>query len=476
MNKKFITLLFPALFTFLSYNVQAIEKDTNRVSKHFRGLKTNKTDSAGNSQPVDQELVIEEGKLTEDGDSASKENPNEPTENVTKPKTEPTSVEQSESAFSSYSIVILALLNFTLALIVLYILTSKRKLREQLWVLQKQFMEVVVEINNLNSHINTLRNVSKLESKSEQEISKIKAKYEITAKTQNTLNKNEIDYLIGNNEGRWILIGDSVIGKSHEASNPKMPCQDSCFFKHLENSWNIIISSDGAGSAAKSDMGSTFVSKKALPEILENRLKAENWFKEQSLPTREQWRDLVISSINELLTALRNEFRIANEQELQEYACTLNFAIHNNKSVLIGNIGDGRGGYLNANGEFKPMFKPFKGQESNSTVFITTSALISESDQYIFSDVIDESLLSVFLLTDGMESHSFDCSQMVEDVFIDSNVPFKKFFYPILKTIKDIPKIEEEKLEAMLAEMLRNGTNKIKEEPDDKTLILTFYK
>ena len=53
---------------------------------------------------------------------------------------------------------------------------------------------------------------------------------------------------------------------------------------------------------------------------------------------------------------------------------------------------------------------------------------MSETDTFIQTDVIDEKILSVFLLSDGMEKISFECSNLTDDVFVDANIPYKNFF------------------------------------------------
>ena len=69
---------------------------------------------------------------------------------------------------------------------------------------------------------------------------------------------------------------------------------------------------------------------------------------------------------------------------------------------------------MNRTGEFKGLFTPYGGEESNGTIFITS--LIYEPQKFIQTDVINDDIISVFLLSDGMEKITFECS-MTDDVF-----------------------------------------------------------
>ena len=63
-------------------------------------------------------------------------------------------------------------------------------------------------------------------------------------------------------QGSWVLVGASVRGNGHIESN--LPCQDNHKYEELEKGWGIAIVSDGAGSAAHSDMGSKIVVERGL--------------------------------------------------------------------------------------------------------------------------------------------------------------------------------------------------------------------
>lgn len=81
-------------------------------------------------------------------------------------------------------------------------------------------------------------------------------------------------FAIENNE--WIIVGASVIGRGHIESN--MPCQDSNSYASLGNGWGIAITSDGAGSAKHSHVGSKIVVTRAKA-YFEQLILASSWYK-----------------------------------------------------------------------------------------------------------------------------------------------------------------------------------------------------
>ena len=130
---------------------------------------------------------------------------------------------------------------------------------------------------------------------------------------------------------------------------------------------------------------------------------------------------------------------------------------------------------LNDSGDFKSLFVPYGGDESNGTIFIT-SPIWDTPELFIQSDVVNEKILSIFLLSDGMEKITFECSNLTEEVFIDANIPFKKFFYPILSKINSLDIEGERKLIVEWKNFIENGNEAIKNESDDKTLLISFLK
>ena len=75
-----------------------------------------------------------------------------------------------------------------------------------------------------------------------------------------------------------------------------------------------------------------------------------------------------------------------------------------------------------------------------------------------------------------MEKITFECSNLTDDVFIDVNIPYKKFFLPILSKIKSLSKKEEIKLIDEWKAFIESGNDAIENEGDDKTLLISILK
>ena len=281
-------------------------------------------------------------------------------------------------------------------------------------------------------------------------------------------------------EFRWITVAHSAIGKSHSQATPPIPCQDNHYFETLNNNWQLAIVCDGAGSAKMSHFGSKLISNNAIPYILKNTLSNLRWFKKGELTSKKEWENLGLTIFKETYSNLISWVEKHNKQNntsysFNDFASTVMFSLYNSKGVAVANIGDGRGGYLNTSGELKPLFTPFGGDESNGTIFIT-SPIWENPNKFIQTDVIDKKILAIFLLSDGMEKITFECSNLTDNLFTDANIPYKKFFFPVLSKIKSLDNEGEEKLKIEWKLFIESGNDAIINESDDKTLLVSFLK
>jgi hypothetical protein len=345
--------------------------------------------------------------------------------------------------------------------------------------LKSQLLKNENQINSLKSSLDNLRKgkSSTEEFKTVEELNSIKSKVIEEIKNENKLSENELSFLTNDCENRWIILGHSAIGSMHLKSTPSIPCQDNHHFELLENGWILSVACDGAGSAKLSNLGSEFIAKTAIPLNIKSKLSKLSWYKSNNLPSEDEWYQFVHYIFSKSLEDLKGWILKSdyNNESEKEFATTVIFSIHSSNGILTANVGDGRGGFLNNKGELKPLFEPFKGDESNSTVFIT-SPIWEKPNDFIKAKVIKEMPLSVFILSDGLEKISFNCSQMVEGIWLDPNTPYRKFFYPILKKIKEIPKEFESRLPEDWKNLLENGNELIRNESDDKTMVISFLK
>ena len=149
---------------------------------------------------------------------------------------------------------------------------------------------------------------------------------------------------------------------------------------------------------------------------------------------------------------------------------------------MSSHIGDGRAGYCTESGQWKSLLIPHKGEEANQTIFLTSSPWITDNDFQMSgvlvpeSRVISEKVIAFTLMSDGCENHSFDCSKMdyEKNKWLDPNLPSEKFFNPLLEQLKQMHnhKVAFEEVTANWIKFIEEGTPGLKEESDDKTLIL----
>lgn len=385
-------------------------------------------------------------------------------------------------AFTIIKVLIAIFLIYLIYLGIVYVRNKNVKikyLKSENSDLRSQLIKNENQINSLKSSLENLKKgkTSTEEFKTVEEINSLKSKVIAEIENENKLSKDELSILTKDCENRWIILGHSAPGSMHLKSTPSIPCQDSHHFELLENGWILSVVCDGAGSAKLSNFGSEFIAKTAIPLHVKLGLSKFSWYKSNLLPSEDEWCQFVQHTFSKSLDDLKewiSKSKYNNESE-KEFATTVILSLHNNKGILTANIGDGRGGFLNNVGVLKPLFEPFKGDESNSTVFIT-SPIWEKPHDFIKAKVINEIPLSVFILSDGLEKISFSCSQMTDGIWLDPNTPYRNFFYPVLKKIKEIPKEFESRLPVDWKNLLENGNEVIKNESDDKTMIISFLK
>ena len=353
-------------------------------------------------------------------------------------------------------------------------------LKNGIEVLNEEKKALQSKLKYLESSEEKSNSFDKIENKSIDDIDKTRSTLINHIQKENTLDSSQLKRLTDFQGNRWVTVAHSAIGKSHSQAYPPIPCQDNHYFETLNDNWQLAIVCDGAGSAKMSHFGSKLISNNSIPSNLKNTLSNLKWFKKGHLPTKKEWENLGLTIFKETYSNLISWVEKHNKQNntsysFNDFASTVMFSLYNPKGVAVANIGDGRGGYLNTSGELKPLFTPFGGDESNGTIFIT-SPIWENPNKFIQTDVIDEKILAIFLLSDGMEKITFECSNLTDDIFTDANIPFKKFFFPVLSKIKSLDNEGEGKLKDEWKSFLESGNDAIINESDDKTLLVSFLK
>jgi hypothetical protein len=273
----------------------------------------------------------------------------------------------------------------------------------------------------------------------------------------------------------WLILDHSAIGKDHIKHN--MPCQDSRHIERIGQNWGVAVCCDGAGSATNSDIGSQFVAKKAA-KVFAYAIEKHQWHLNDKLPSENEWQELSV----QVLFKVYNDLELYAQEldlDIKSLACTVIVVIFSPIGLLVTHIGDGRAAYCNGEGNWKAMITPFKGEEANQTTFITSS-IWHDTDKYIESRVFIDPPFAFTLLTDGCEDFAFltyvNTAEIPDEIKIqDVNQPFDGFYQPLTQHFKELNgKVSIYAMQAEWAAILERGTDKIKDEPDDKTMILAI--
>jgi hypothetical protein len=279
--------------------------------------------------------------------------------------------------------------------------------------------------------------------------------------------------------GKWIVVGASVTGKSHLKSNPPEPCQDSHVVIEIEDDWGVAVVCDGAGSAKNSHRGAAFVAEKTA-NLLKNTVKKYKWSTRNwkgnydKYPSYKDWHCMSQMVFDSVLKELEEYSRDIGTS-IETMACTVISVIYSPVGILISHIGDGRAAYCDGSGEWKEMMVPFKGEEANQTIFITSPMAMKT----IGPKVIKEDISAFALMSDGCEMHSFEVNikKTDEEIYYDPNKPYYNFFNPIIDNLRCAYKSSSPDTE--VAEKWKNfiesGTTGLVNEPDDKTMIIGVF-
>ena len=280
----------------------------------------------------------------------------------------------------------------------------------------------------------------------------------------------------------WIIVGASVQGNGHISMG--LPCQDSSGYKTLENGWGIAVTSDGAGSAKRSEIGSAIAVQRAIFHF-ENLIIKEDWIGKQSLPSEAEWVKLSYKVLKVIHDEIES-FSKRKNVDFKDLSSTIIVVIHSPQGLLVCHIGDGRAGYQDANGEWHSMITPHKGEEANQTIFIPSDfwniPFYEMSGVTVpESRVILGKIKAFTLMSDGCENTSWMCNLFNETTnkYYDPNLPHKPFFDSIVDTLLSFHKesIPSDERKRKWASFITNGNSSFVKESDDKTMIIgALYK
>jgi hypothetical protein len=282
-------------------------------------------------------------------------------------------------------------------------------------------------------------------------------------------------------EKQWLIVKGKSIGKSHISKN--QPCQDNHHSEQLNKTWGIAVNCDGMGSGDISQIGSEKVSLN-LVKFFKERISNEDWFTKNTLPSNDEWTKIATETLKGMKAAL-SKYAISKKYDFQELATTVIVVVYSPHGLLIAHIGDGRAGYCNDKEEWNSGMIPHKGEEANETTFITSNwdaePLTSSGVSVPECRVIDEPIRAFTLMSDGCEQHFFETK--IQDPnsqskkLIEINRPYANTMNGLVTTFYEMlkDKIGDDEINNHFNNYVKEGTTRIKNEPDDKSIIIGIF-
>lgn len=250
----------------------------------------------------------------------------------------------------------------------------------------------------------------------------------------------------------WRIALASSIGTSHLAAT--QPCQDSHGCAILQDATGapvmVLVASDGAGSAAVADVGST-LSCQSMLKLVGEYLANGGTVAAITRALVERWITGIAYGLGLHATA----------RGLQggDYACTLLAAIVGTEAAAFIQVGDGAIVRSDGKGGWDWVFWPQHGEFANTTNFVTSE----EVAETMAFDTSDASFEEIALFTDGIENLVLRKAERAV------HAPFFDSMFRSVRRSGAAGRDEDlsRELEKYLSAPLINGRT-----DDDKTLIL----
>jgi Protein phosphatase 2C len=251
----------------------------------------------------------------------------------------------------------------------------------------------------------------------------------------------------------WRIAMASAIGTSHLASG--QPCQDSHYHLTLNdvdgNPVTILVLSDGAGSAAQAEVGSTLACE-TFAKLVADYISAGGRVENISRDLAGRWIAGVLYRLS--LKSWHAELRP------RDYACTLLTVISGTQATMFLQVGDGAivisDGWTTS---WRHVFWPQHGEFANTTNFITSEDVFEIMDFLVTTEPVVE----IALFSDGLEN------MLLQKASKSVHAPFFDSMFPSVR--RSTAKGEDAELSRALGIYLSTPTVNERTN-DDKTLIL----
>jgi hypothetical protein len=277
------------------------------------------------------------------------------------------------------------------------------------------------------------------------------------------------------NNGPWVIAKSSVIGRSHIISG--IPCQDAHRVSLLNTnpSWGVVAVSDGAGSCSNSHLGSERVTETCV-NLFTELLIRQGWSEGKPLPGEGEWRMLALAELQKVTGDLKSYSETLGV-ELHSLSATVIVMIFGPDAILLAHVGDGRAAGQNADGNWKALLTPYRGDEANVTVFITSNIWREDRiNSCIGTEVFIQPFRAFAVMSDGCEMASFSLTHFNEKSqrYDPLNEPYAPFFDPNVAALYALDRQgkTEKEIDLLWHKLLTDGTQRFSDEPDDKTMVL----
>ena len=195
----------------------------------------------------------------------------------------------------------------------------------------------------------------------------------------------------------WRLVAASCVGSSHIVTGA--PCQDSLgaeLFEAQNETVLLAIVSDGAGSAAHSEVGSS-------KAVATTRRLVRDFLSSHKIASIER------TTAEDWLLAIQADIQEIAEQHsavVRDFACTLLVAIVGSDAAAFLQVGDGAIVVARSsdNREWSPVFWPQHGEYVNTTNFVT----MANAAEVLDFVVLNERLDGLASFSDGLENLVLD--------------------------------------------------------------------
>ena len=246
-------------------------------------------------------------------------------------------------------------------------------------------------------------------------------------------------------DGAWHVVAASVVGTSHLERG--QPCQDAYEARITERGALLIAIADGAGTAARADVGA-LVAVRAAVDALEAEL--------AQIPENiDVWNRILVGAFRTAREALQT-LADAELNTLRVFATTLTCVVAVDGWLAVGQLGDAAVVGMDGAGALFLTVRPQRGEYANEAYFLTMPDALEWLEVWVASG----DLTAVAATTDGLLRLALK---------LPDYLPHAPFFHPLWNYAAHAD--DTEQAQARLAEFL-SGSRVNARTDDDKTLVL----